>query len=107
MADEETTEDDELLAQVMRKLRVTWDDDDTAARVADIMETSAAALAERLGIPARASCTFEEAGVEKALFLNLCFYAWNDAEDEFWENYGRDVAQARRKWEVIQHAEEA
>ena len=35
----------------------------------------------------------------------LAFYLWNDAEDEFWPNYEREVVTLRRKWEVTSYAQ--
>lgn len=97
--------DDSLRSQVMRKLRITWDDPDTEARVTDHMASADAVLRAKIGIP-DASFDFGDPGVENLLYLNYCYYAWNDAEDDFFANYEHDIAQARRKWEVIQFAAE-
>ena len=52
------------------------------------------------------SSTIRKPGQENLLYVNYCYYAWNDAEDDFFANYFDDIMQARRKWEVIQYAEE-
>lgn len=99
---------DKLLNQVTRKLRVTWDDPDTKSLVeGDIIPSAKAVLTERIGIPSVAQFDFSVPGMENELLLALCFYKWNDAEDEFYANYEEQIFQARRKWEVLQYVEEA
>lgn len=97
---------DELLAQVYGKLRVTWSDEATDARIRDvIIPTAEADLRFKIGIPESAEFDFATPGTENILFLGHCYYQWNDAEDEYDGNYAAMLGQARRKWEVIQHAE--
>lgn len=97
----------ELLGQVTRKLRVTWDDADTIALIKnDIVPSAEAVLTERVGIPVDKEYDFSTPGIENELLLALCFYKWNDAEDEFYANYEVHIAEARRKWEVLQYVEE-
>lgn len=97
-----------LRNQVMRKLRITWDDPDTKSLIEeDIIPSAEAVLIERIGIPSDKQFDFSAPGMENELLLSLCFYRWNDAEDEFYSNYQEQIAQARRKWEVLQYVEEA
>lgn len=98
----------DLKEQVRRKLRVTWDGDDaTDERIdTDIILTAEADLRFKIGIPDQEAFDFSKPGIENKLFLALCYYMWNDAEDEFEANYAADLAHARRKWEVSQYAEE-
>lgn len=99
---------EKLLAQVTRKLRVTWDDPDTKALIEeDIIPSAEAVLSERIGIPSDEAYDYSIPGTENELLLALCFYKWNDAEDEFYANYECQIAEVRRKWEVMQFAEEA
>lgn len=96
-----------LKDQVRRKLRVTWSDPETDARIdTDIIPTADADLRFKIGIPDDATFDFSAPGTENKLFLAHCYYQWNDAEDEFEGNYAADLAHARRKWEVLQHAQE-
>lgn len=94
-----------LRDQVMRKLRITWSDEATNARVQDDMDNARAVLIDKIGIP-DPDYDFSKPGQENLLYVNYCYYAWNDAEDDFLSNYFDDIMQARRKWEVIQYAEE-
>lgn len=88
-----------LIDQVKRKLNVTWSDVDTDARIADIMDSVAPALRHKLGIT-DPKFDFEEPGMEKTLFLNMCFYEWNHSANEFDDNYANEIAQCRAIHEV-------
>ena len=93
-----------LFDAVKRKLRVRWSDPDTDAHISrDIMPDAEAAIRSKVGIPEGSPI---EDGQERMLFLALCYYMWNDAEDEFDANYAVDIAQARRRREVMQYVEE-
>ena len=90
---------------VMRKLRITYKDDEVDARVDDIMAQADADLRRLIGIDDD-SFSFEEPGTEQLLFLAFCFYEWNDAADDFGNNYAEKIAQARQKWMVRRFVEE-
>ena len=99
------TQAESLSEQVRRKLRVTWSDVATDARIDyDIIPAARLSLAFILGLPE--DFDFSQSGQENILFLALCFYLWNDAEDEFKANYAADIVQCRRKWEVAAFVEE-
>lgn len=95
-----------LIAQVKRKLNITWSDPDTEARVADIIHSAAAHLTYQLGITAD-GFDFSAAGIENILFLAYCFYEWNHALDEFEDNYRGMIMSARAKYEVAQNHDSA
>ena len=80
-----------LIDQVKRKLDITWVDEETDRRVADIMESATPVLKHRLGI-SDAEFDFSKAGLENMLFLALCLYEWNHSANEFWNNYADDIA---------------
>ncbi len=90
---------------VMRKLRITYEDDVVDARVDDIMAQADADLRRLIGIDDD-SFSFEEPGTEQLLFLAFCFYEWNDAADDFGVNYAEKIAQTRQKWMVRRFVEE-
>lgn len=85
--------DPRVMAMVRRKLNVTWDDPETAARLEDVIATVAPSLAARLGLPA--DHKFDERDPDMGLLLSACLYEFSDALDDFWENYRRDLDQAR------------
>ena len=93
---------DRLIAQVKRKLNITWEDDDTNARVEDIIESAIPDLIHRLGI-ANPDFDFSEPGTENTLFLAYCLYEYNHALNEFDDNYSNKIAQVRAKHEVDHH----
>lgn len=86
------TADASVVAAVRRKLNVTWEDEGTDARVADVIAAVSPSLALRCGMdPTHA---FSEGEPEWPLFLNACLYEWSDALDDFWRNYAEEIAAA-------------
>ena len=88
-----------LIDQVKRKLDITWFDEETDRRVADIMESATPVLKHRLGIT-DPEFDFSKAGQENMLFLALCLYEWNHSANEFWDNYADDIATCQAIHEV-------
>lgn len=91
-----------LIEQVKRKLNITWDDEDTTARITEIIESAIPDLIHRLGITDSAF-DFSIAGEENTLFKNYCLYEWNHALNEFFGNYAETIAQIRAKNDVKYH----
>ena len=91
-----------LLGQVRRKLNITWDDDDTTARIEEIMESAIPDLIHKLGI-SDPKFDFSVPGTENTLFLAYCLYEWNHSIAEFDLNYERMIAQVRAQHEVAYH----
>ena len=89
----------ELLVQVKRKLNITWDDEETTARIEEIIASAIPDLKHKLGI-VDADFDFSVPGIENILFLNYCLYEWNHAIAEFDLNYERLIAQAQAKHDV-------
>lgn len=92
-----------LLAQVRRKLNITWEDTDTDNRVYDIIGQAQEAMLYKLGIASR-DFDFSASGLENVLFLAYCLYLYNHCENEFDENYRETILQARAIHEVSQYA---
>lgn len=95
-----------LFAQVRRKLNVTWDDDDTTARIEEIMASAVPTMIHKLGI-ADADFDFSVPGMENSLFLSYCLYEWNHCANEFDSNYANDIGQVREKNEVAHYLAES
>lgn len=87
-----------LIDQVKRKLNITWEDEDTDARVNDLVSSAQVTMRHKLGLPDEFD--FSTAGQENVLFLAWCLYEWNHAAHEFDGNYLGDILQIRQKWEV-------
>lgn len=92
----------ELFGQVKRKLNITWEDDDTTARIEEIMESAIPDLKHRLGI-SDPDFDFGVAGDENTLFKNYCLYEWNHCLNEFFVNYAEMIAQVRAKNDVAHY----
>lgn len=95
---------DTLLALVKRKLNITWEDEDTTARLTEIIESAIPSLIHKLGIT-DTSFNFSKAGLERNLFLNYCLYDWNHCLNDFDVNYSNDIAQIRAIHEVKYYQE--
>lgn len=93
-----------LINQVKRKLNITWEDDDTNARVEDIINSAIPDLIHRLGIT-DPDFDFSAAGLENTLFLAYCLYEWNNATNEFEDNYHKEIATVQAKHAVKQYLE--
>ena len=97
---------EKLTNQVRRKLNITWNDPETDARVAEIIESAIPFLLHKLGIT-DSEFDFSAPGAENTLFLACCLYEWNHATmDEFEENYHRTIANVRARHEVAHYLEQ-
>ena len=88
-----------LFAQVKRKLNITWEDDETTARIEEIMESAKTDLLHLLGI-ADSNFDFAVPGAENQLFQNYCLYDWNHVLNEFEENYKLLLMRTKQKHAV-------
>lgn len=94
---------EQLLAQVKRKLNITWKDADTDTRVSEIVQSAIPTLKHKLGIT-DPNFDFSEQGMENILFLAFCLYEYNHCANEFDDNYFNTIAQVRAKHEVEYYA---
>lgn len=93
-----------LYEQVKRKLNITWEDEETSARVNRIINSAIPDLIHKLGIT-DADFNFAVDGAENTLFLAYCLYEWNHALNEWEDNYSQMIARIRAKYEVRQYLE--
>lgn len=89
-----------LFAQVKRKCNITWEDEDTTARLNEIIASAIPDLKHKLGIKEAEEFDFSKAGKENLLFLAYCLYEWNHVLPDFAVNYANEIAQVRAIWEV-------
>lgn len=94
----------DLYAQVKRKLNITWEDEETKARVEDIINSAIPDVKHRLGITEE-NFDFSSPGEENILFLAYCLYEWNHVLNEFEDNYLSMILRVRGKHEVKQYSE--
>lgn len=95
-----------LFGQVKRKLNVTWDDDDTTARIEEIIDSAIPTMLHKLGI-ADPDFDFSVPGMENILFLSYCLYDWNHCTNEFDDNYANNIGQVRELHEVEYYRSES
>lgn len=93
-----------MLQHLKDKLAITWDDEDTNRRLNNILNSAKTTLKYKLGLPN--GFTWSDDTMEGNLLLNYCFYEWNDAIDEFDNNYANDILQIRMKYEVASYDQE-
>ena len=93
-----------LFNQVKRKLNITWEDEETTARINDIINSAIPDLIYKLGITDD-NFDFSVSGAENTLFLAYCLYEWNHTLNEWEDNYERMIARVRAKYEVEQYKE--
>lgn len=91
-----------LLAQVKRKLNITWDEPDTNETVKDIVESAIPIMKHKLGIT-DPNFDFAQPGSENNLFRSYCLYDYNHCTNEFDDNYANEIGQVREKHEVAYH----
>lgn len=96
---------DTITDLVKRKLDITWNDDVTDARVADIIAVGEPTMRHKLGLPE--GYDFTAPGQERNLLLAWCLYEWNQSGNEFDGNYINDILQVRQKWAVKEAAADA
>lgn len=83
-----------VMAAVKRKLNVTWSDEDTDARLEDVVATVSPRLSSLLGYSA--NHVFDEMdGSSWGLFLNACLYEFSDAWDDFEHNFADVILSTR------------
>jgi hypothetical protein len=88
-------------AAVRRKLNVTWSDNDTDARIADVIAKSEATMRRLCDCPGDATTWDDE---DVGLLLDACLYEFSNAADDFRVNYADAVQACRMKHEVTDDA---
>lgn len=97
---------EDLLAAVKRKLRITWDDPETDARLKqEIIPAAVADVRELVGMDSR-NFDFAEGTDEGLLVLDHCWYQWCDAADEFEDNHAHVIARVRQRHITEQYLHE-
>ena len=85
-----------LMDSVKRQLNITWDDEETNAKILDIMQDAEESMNYRIG----RDVDYSIPGMERRLYLNYVMYLWNDCAEEFDKAYMSDIYLVRRKYEV-------
>lgn len=98
----------ETLLKLVKSKCYQITDDDTEAniiRLQKIIEDAEIKIKSMVGITDD-NFDFTKPGKERDLFLNYCFYAWNDKTEYFKNNYSDDIMSVRAEYEVKYYRKE-
>ena len=95
-----------LIESVKGRCYITDVNPITTKRLENIIKTSLPKVKRLIGVPKEFDFESEDNGEELELFLNYCWYAWNDSSNEFKDNYLDDINSLHHKHEVGQYVEE-
>lgn len=91
-----------LLDTLKNYLDITWQDEHTDAKLSGILARAQTKLCAYAG----ADLSFAESTDELQLLLDMCRYVYNNASEDFEENYLPDLIMLRAKYKVIEHESE-
>lgn len=74
-----------MLQEVKAELKITWNDEDESLK--GIIARGEKTLTNIMGV----TLNFDEQTEEKALLLNYCRYAYNNALEYFEQNFASDI----------------
>ncbi len=93
-----------LIQIVKRKCYITDNSDLIKNRLEDIIDDAIIKITEMIGIKDN-NFDFSQAGPERDLLKNYCFYVWNDKSiKEFEDNYISDILKLRHKY-IVEYAD--
>ncbi len=84
------------MESVKRHLNITWSDEDTDAKLTEMMMDAEQELNHTLG----AEIDYFSPGMERRLYLDYMLYAWNDCLNEFDAAYRAEIYKIRHRYEV-------
>ena len=84
-----------LLDTLKTYLDITWDDPHTNDKLSGILARAQTKLCAYAGTE---SLAFPDGSAEQQLLLDLCRYTYNNASEDFEENYKPDLLMLRAKY---------
>ena len=91
----------DFLEECRQHLNITWEDDETDAKVIGEILDAEVTMNHKLG----AEIDYTQNGQEHRLFLAYLLFLHNDCQNEFDKAYGGEILQVRHKYEVRKYAE--
>jgi len=79
---------DDLLVEIKDRLQVTWEDDGTDRQLSRLITRGQAYMNEMCGT----TFAFENGSPERELMMERCRYDWNNALDEFEDNFKKELS---------------
>lgn len=95
-----------LIDKVKRKCYITDSSQLTTEKLHDILNSALPKIKRLIGVSNDFDFEAEGNEEELALLMNYCWYDWNDATNEFNENYLEDINSLHHKHEVLNYVEE-
>lgn len=89
--------------EVKNYLNITWKDEKTNEKISGIIERAGTIISDYAGIEL---APYNLKGNDKQLFLDLCRYIYNNAYEDFVQNFMREITAMRHKYAVMQYKEE-
>ena len=86
-----------LIETLKTYLDITWDDPHTNAKLEGILARAQTKLCAYAG---NTELAFEDGSEEQQLLLDMCRYVWNNASEDFEENYLSDLLMLRAKYKT-------
>lgn len=93
-----------LIDTVKNYLDITWDDSHTNTKISGILARAQDKLCAYAGSD---SVDFGDGTTEQQLLLDLCRYTYNNASEDFEQNYKADLLMLRAKYATIDPEEVA
>lgn len=84
-----------LLDELKLYLDITWEDEHTDAKLSGILSR---AMTKMKAYAGNSDLTFEAGSEELQLLLDMCRYIWNNASEDFEDNYMPDLIMLRAKY---------
>lgn len=93
----------DILQEVKDECGITWVDEITDRRISGIIIRAKAILDRYAG----ESCDYDADGAERQLLCSLCRYIYNNAVEEFKENFSGEIISLRLRHEANRAIKEA
>lgn len=93
-----------LIDTVKNYLDITWDDSHTNTKISGILARAQDKLCAYAGSD---SVDFGDGTTEQQLLLDLCRYTYNNASEDFEQNYKADLLMLRAKYATLDPEEVA
>ena len=92
-----------LIDTVKNYLDITWDDAHTNTKISGILARAQAKICAYAGSD---SIDFGDGTTEQQLLLDLCRYIYNNASEDFEQNYRADLLMLRAKYATPEDPEQ-
>lgn len=92
-----------LIETVKNYLDITWDDSHTNTKISGILARAQAKICAYAGSD---SVDFGDGTTEQQLLLDLCRYTYNNASEDFEQNYKSDLLMLRAKYATLEESDQ-